>query len=165
MSFLSVRRGTGQFYESSAQLILSDMGADVHLGCAVEVIISSGNLVTAVVLRHADGQFERLPSISYYSAPRLPISCKWFFRLLRPTCSTHVGDCVTVTIYVLTCQQLVPRFPTTGSLHPFVRPAKARVSNYRDFSPRMAASATCSPLTVEYFCFEQDDLWQMPDEN
>ena len=37
----------------------------------------------------------------------------------------------------------------------------ARITNYRNFSPAMAASADVSPLTVEYFCFPGDDLWAM----
>ncbi len=40
----------------------------------------------------------------------------------------------------------------------------ARVSNYLNFSKEMSENSDQKPLTIEYFCFEKDDVWKM-DEN
>ena len=160
--FLYLRRGTGQFYEKLAQH-LSDMGADVHLGCAVERIISSGNLVTAVVLRHADGQFEQLPIDQLlFSAPLTDL-----VQMVFPAAPADVLDACRRLRYR---NHICVNLPTVGTPFPdnwiYIHSSDLRRRGSRitaTFPPRMAASATCSPLTVEYFCFEQDDLWQMPD--
>jgi protoporphyrinogen oxidase len=41
----------------------------------------------------------------------------------------------------------------------------ARIANYANFSAAMSGRAGISPLTVEYFCFPHDQLWQAPDAN
>jgi len=40
----------------------------------------------------------------------------------------------------------------------------ARVANYRNFSKEMARTEDTSPLTVEYFCFRGDHIWNRSDE-
>ena len=37
----------------------------------------------------------------------------------------------------------------------------ARVSNYLNFSKEMSKDPNINPLTVEYFCFEEDQVWKM----
>jgi protoporphyrinogen oxidase len=39
----------------------------------------------------------------------------------------------------------------------------ARIANYRNFSPQMASGSDMNPLTIEYFCFPGDELWEMSD--
>ena len=41
----------------------------------------------------------------------------------------------------------------------------ARVSNYLNFSKEMSKSPGINPLTVEYFCFEEDQVWKMSKED
>jgi protoporphyrinogen oxidase len=40
----------------------------------------------------------------------------------------------------------------------------ARISNYLNFSAEMSRAPNIHPLTVEYFCFEGDDLWSRTDD-
>jgi protoporphyrinogen oxidase len=40
----------------------------------------------------------------------------------------------------------------------------ARVANYANFSPAMTRHPGLSPLTVEYFCFPGDDIWEARDD-
>ena len=40
----------------------------------------------------------------------------------------------------------------------------ARVSNYKNFSKNMSNSDDINPLTVEYFCFDNQALWKMSDK-
>jgi protoporphyrinogen oxidase len=40
----------------------------------------------------------------------------------------------------------------------------ARIANYANFSPAMSSRPGISPLTVEYFCFPRDQIWQRPDD-
>ena len=39
----------------------------------------------------------------------------------------------------------------------------ARISSYRNFSPEMAELPDSHPLTVEYFCFADDEIWTSSD--
>jgi protoporphyrinogen oxidase len=40
----------------------------------------------------------------------------------------------------------------------------ARVANYANFSASMCSEAGLSPLTVEYFCFPGDSVWEASDD-
>ena len=40
----------------------------------------------------------------------------------------------------------------------------ARISNYKNFSPYMSNSININPITVEYFCFENDKIWNLTDQ-
>jgi protoporphyrinogen oxidase len=39
-----------------------------------------------------------------------------------------------------------------------------RIQNFRSWSPWMVPNKTDASIGMEYFCFEGDDLWSMPDE-
>ena len=41
----------------------------------------------------------------------------------------------------------------------------ARISNYRNFSDKMSPNVNINPVTVEYFCYETDDLWNFNDDD
>jgi protoporphyrinogen oxidase len=40
-----------------------------------------------------------------------------------------------------------------------------RIQNFRSWSPWMVPNDTDASIGMEYFCFEGDDLWSMPDED
>jgi protoporphyrinogen oxidase len=40
----------------------------------------------------------------------------------------------------------------------------ARVANYRNFSKEMASNDSRTPITVEYFCFKGDHIWERDEE-
>lgn len=40
----------------------------------------------------------------------------------------------------------------------------ARISNYKNFSKIMSSSKNLNPVTMEYFCNENSDLWKMKDK-
>ena len=40
----------------------------------------------------------------------------------------------------------------------------ARISNYRNFSEKMSPDSNVNPVTVEYFCYETDDIWNFNDD-
>ncbi|MFH1861288.1 MAG: NAD(P)/FAD-dependent oxidoreductase [bacterium] len=40
----------------------------------------------------------------------------------------------------------------------------ARIANYRNFSKDMASSESKTPITVEYFCFDDDSVWNRKDD-
>ena len=41
----------------------------------------------------------------------------------------------------------------------------ARVSNYYNISKNMSPNSNINPVTVEYFCFENDELWNLKDND
>ena len=41
----------------------------------------------------------------------------------------------------------------------------ARVSNYLNFSKSMSPNSNINPITVEYFCYENDALWNLNDSD
>ena len=40
----------------------------------------------------------------------------------------------------------------------------ARVANYINFSKEMSPNGKVNPITVEYFCLENDEIWNSNDE-
>lgn len=161
--FLYLRQGAGQLYRKLAERLLA-MGADLSLGCAVERILCEGSRVTAIRLRHADGRREeRAVERLLSSAPLTEL-----VAMLSPAPPPEVVEACRSLRYR---NHLCVNLDVAGSPFPdnwiYVHSADIRIARltcYRNFSAGMATEGGGSPLTVEYFCFPEDDLWQMPDE-
>ncbi len=161
--FLYLRQGTGQLYRNLARR-LEGMGAEIRLGCTVERVLRDGNRVTAIRLRRADGRVEERPVERMLSSAPLTE----LVAMLSPPPPPEVAESCRALRYR---NHLCVNLAIDGNPFPdnwiYVHSADiriARLTSYRNFSTEMAASGNGSPLTVEYFCFPEDDLWQMPDE-
>jgi protoporphyrinogen oxidase len=157
--FMYPRLRAGQLYQKMAQQA-TQRGAEVLLETAVIAIRRRENVITGIRVR--TGGVERDVSGDYYlcSAPLTetlemmdpppPADVLAASRSLRYR--HHIGVKLNV--------QGMP-FPDNWIYVHAPEVRAARITNYRNFSAAMAADRDTSPLTVEYFCFPSDNIWEM----
>ncbi len=157
--FMYPRLGAGQLYQKMARQA-TERGAEVWRDATVTAIHHRDNVVTGIRLMTHDE--ERDVTGDYYlcSAPLTemlemmdpppPGDVLAACRSLRYR--NHIGVNLNV--------QGVP-FPDNWIYVHAPEVRAVRITNYRNFSPAMAADSGISPLTVEYFCFPEDGIWEM----
>ncbi len=164
-SFQYPRLGPGQMWETAAKRIQESGGA-VHLDRRVERIEHDGSKVTAFIAGSSEGRTTRYLGKNFLST--LPI--RNLIRAMSPAAPKEVREAADSLKYrdFLTVVLIVDKpetFPDTWIyIHePDVR--LGRVQNFKNWSPDLVPDPTKSSLGLEYFCFEGDDLWTMPDED
>lgn len=152
------RMGPGQMWEAMAARI-SELGGEVLLKTPVEQLTIEGDRISGVIAggeRHAADQvISSLPlSLTPRLAQPLPRAA------VRAAGQLRHRDFLTVALAV----DGADLFPDNWVyVHdPAVR--VARIQNYRSWSPWMVPDQTATSVGLEYFCFDGDDLWRMPDE-
>jgi protoporphyrinogen oxidase len=160
--FMYTKRGAGLVYENIATSI-RNAGSEVLLGSRITSIETKDNLVTAVHYNDANG-FKKSLSVSHVFTS-IPLT--EFILCLNPaapaTCvsaakNLYYRDHITVNLILPKTREFPDQWIYVHS--PEVK--TARISNYRNFSPTMATDKT-SAISVEYFCFKQDELWSKQD--
>ncbi|AGA29693.1 protoporphyrinogen oxidase [Singulisphaera acidiphila DSM 18658] len=162
-SFQYPRLGPGQMWECARDKIRGQGGA-VHLDRRVVRIEHDGTAVTTFVAKDSNGKLTAYHGQNFIST--LPI--RELIRCLSPQPPDAVVKAAESLRYrdFLTVVLIVDRaetFPDTWIyIHePDVR--LGRVQNFKNWSPDLVPDPTKSSLGLEYFCFEGDDLWTMPD--
>lgn len=162
-SFQYPRLGPGQMWECARDKIREQGGA-VHLDRRVVRIEHDGTAVTTFVAKDANGKLTAYHGQNFLST--LPI--RELIRCMSPQPPDDVVKAAESLRYrdFLTVVLIVDRaetFPDTWIyIHePDVR--LGRVQNFKNWSPDLVPDPTKSSLGLEYFCFEGDDLWTMPD--
>ncbi|QDV34574.1 NAD(P)/FAD-dependent oxidoreductase [Tautonia plasticadhaerens] len=157
------RLGPGQMWEAAADRVRQAGGA-VHLGRRVDRIEHDGRSITAFVSRDRDGRATEYRGRHFIST--LPI--RHLIAAMSPPAPDEVRQAAGGLRYrdFLTVVLIVDRpetFPDTWIYvhEPGVR--VGRIQNFKNWSPEMVPDPTTSSLGLEYFCFEGDDLWTMPD--
>lgn len=156
--FIYPRDGAGQLYEKMADVV-SAGGGQVELQSPVRAIRHSGGRVRHVVSGDqeiAGDQFlvsALLTEIVEMMDPAAPEDVQAACRALRYR--DHVG----VNLLV----EGSP-FPDNWIYIHSRDVGMARISNYANFSPAMASRPKLSPLTVEYFTFPGEGVWEASDE-
>jgi protoporphyrinogen oxidase len=163
-SFHYPRLGPGQMWESAKDLVVA-AGSAVHLDRRVERIEHDGSAVTAFIARDGSGRTTRYLGDHFIST--LPI--RSLIKALSPSPPAEVVAAATALKYrdFLTVVLIVDQpeaFPDNWIyIHaPEVR--VGRIQNFKNWSPEMVPDPSKSSLGLEYFCFEGDDLWSMPDQ-
>ncbi|SIN89805.1 UDP-galactopyranose mutase [Singulisphaera sp. GP187] len=162
-SFQYPRLGPGQMWECARDKIREKGGA-VHLDRRVVQIEHDGSAVTTFVTKDSNGKLTAYHGENFVST--LPI--RELIRCMSPQPPDAVVKAAESLRYrdFLTVVLIVDRaetFPDTWIyIHePDVR--LGRVQNFKNWSPDLVPDPTKSSLGLEYFCFEGDDLWTMPD--
>jgi protoporphyrinogen oxidase len=153
------RYGPGQMWEVMAERI-EELGGEVVTGTRVERIRLEHGRVAAI---EAGG--ETIPCADVISS--LPLRA--LAEIVRPAppaealaAARGLGyrDFLTVAL-VLPGADLFP--DNWVYVHdPSVR--VGRIQNYRSWSPWMVPDEDKTCIGLEYFCFEGDDLWELPDD-
>jgi protoporphyrinogen oxidase len=157
------RLGPGQMWEKVAQ-IAAARGHPVRLGRAVERIAHANGTVTAVVTRDASGAVETHEGTDFVSS--IPI--RELVDRLDPPAPDEVRGAANALGYrdFISIALMIDRpsvFPDNWIyIHdPGVR--VGRIQNFKNWSPDMVPDSSKTCLGLEYFCFEGDGLWTMPD--
>lgn len=159
------RRGAGQAYEKMAAQVSGRHLSTVLLGATAKYIRREGTLVRAVGFVDADGKVGEAEGRQFLvSAPLTDL-----IDMITPPVPAQVADACRALRYrnhvgVNLVVEGNP-FPDNWIYVHAKEVAMARIANYRNFSPQMASSPGVSPLTVEYFTFANDNLWNADDQS
>jgi protoporphyrinogen oxidase len=157
------RLGPGQMWEKVAE-IAAGKGRPVKLGRAVRSIRHADGAVTSVVTSGADGAAETHVGTDFVSS--IPI--RELVTRLDPPAPEKVRSAANALGYrdFISIALMIDRpavFPDNWIyIHdPGVR--VGRIQNFKNWSPDMVPDQAKTCLGLEYFCFEGDGLWTMPD--
>ena len=157
--------GPGMMWETVAEIV-KDKGSKVHMEADVEGILWDENSrkIEAVEVR-VNGEREIFHGGDFIST--MPV--RELIRKMKPAVPEEVLEAANRLSYrdFLTVALIVNKpklFPDNWIyIHdPSVR--LGRIQNFKNWSPHMVPDPDKTCLGLEYFCFEGDDLWNMPDD-
>jgi protoporphyrinogen oxidase len=156
------RKGAGQIYERMADKILA-AGTSIKLGTSAHTIQHDGKRIVSVAYDEASGAGTMNVQHLFSSIPLTE-----FIMRLRPNPpedvleaarSLYYRDHITVNLIV---KKRAP-FPDNWIYVHSPEVKVARISSYGNFSPEMLGDQSKDALSVEYFAFAHEDIWQMAD--
>jgi protoporphyrinogen oxidase len=155
-------RGPGQMWETLADQ-LGVMGYPVLKGRRVAQIFHDGQAVTAVATRGPHGE-ERFPGSHFISS--MPM--RDLVRALNPAPPQKVLEAAESLRYrdFLLVGLIINRKDVCPDNWIYVHDPDVRVGriqNFKNWSPDMVPNPQQTSLGMEYFVFENDDLWSSPD--
>ncbi len=158
------RLGPGQMWEAARDKVKAGGGA-VHMDSAVESIEHDGSGITAFVTRDSRGRRTRY--LGHHFISTLPV--RTLIRSMTPAAPAEVLEAASALKYrdFLTVVLIVDRAETFPDNWIYVHEPDVRVGrvqNFKNWSPSMVPDPSKSSLGMEYFCFEGDGLWTMPDD-
>jgi protoporphyrinogen oxidase len=163
-SFQYPRLGPGQMWEMTRDRIIFAGGAVDHDRKVVRVE-HDGSSVTAFVAADAHAREHTYRGRHYLST--LPVRA--LVRALDPPPPAEVLAAANALRYrdFLTVVLIVDKPRTFPDNWIYVHEPGVklgRIQNFKNWSPDLVPDPARSSLGLEYFCFEGDDLWTMPDE-
>jgi protoporphyrinogen oxidase len=154
--------GPGMMWRTVAQKI-QENGSEVHLGAEVTGIVCSEDTVEAVEVER-NGKLERISGTDFICS--MPI--RELVQKINPPLPKKILDAANNLKYrdFLTVALIINKadvFPDNWIyIHdPDVK--VGRIQNFKNWSPYMVPDQSKTCLGLEYFCFENDSLWMMPD--
>ncbi len=155
--------GPGMMWQAMVESIEKN-GSHVCLGKTVEGIRWSGNKVEALEVKQ-NGQIELVHGRDFISS--MPI--REALQKFKPEVPKKVLDAANDLKYrdFLTVALIINKpmlFPDTWVYIHDPEVKVGRIQNFKNWSPFMVPDSNKTCLGLEYFCFEGDDLWNMPDD-
>lgn len=154
--------GPGMMWRRVAQRI-QDNRSEVRLDAEVIGIVCSEDRVDAVEVER-NGKLERISGTDFISS--MPI--RELVQKINPPVPKRILDAANNLKYrdFLTVALIINKedvFPDNWIyIHdPDVK--VGRIQNFKNWSPYMVPDQSKTCLGLEYFCFENDSLWRMPD--
>jgi protoporphyrinogen oxidase len=172
--FLYPKFGPGQLWEHVAEKVTA-MGGEIHMGATVEAIETDGPRVVAVIAAHPGGGRTRHAGDHFFST--MPM--RDLVRALAAggaTVPPNVREVAEGLEYrdFITVGVLANRLDVTESDKTLIKDTwiyiqepdvlLGRLQIFNNWSPYMVADPTKVWIGLEYFCYESDPLWSMPDE-
>jgi protoporphyrinogen oxidase len=158
------RLGPGQMWETARERIKAQGGA-VDLDRRVVGIEHDGSAVRSFLA--CDHQGRRIRYLGSHFLSTLPI--RELIRSMTPPPPDEVRRAAEALKYrdYLTVVLIVDRAETFPDNWIYIHEPRVRVGriqNFKNWSPSLVPDAAKTSLGLEYFCFEGDDLWSMPDQ-
>ena len=169
--FLYPKFGPGQLWEHVAEQVLA-MGGEIHMGRKVDAILTEGSRVTGVDTVNNAGECQRFEGDYFLST--MPM--RDLVQAMRADVPANVREVSEglqyrdfITVGVL-ANKLDVSEPSGGLIkdtwiyiqEPDVQIGRLQIFN--NWSPYMLADPSKVWIGLEYFCYESDALWSMPDE-
>jgi protoporphyrinogen oxidase len=169
--FLYPKYGPGQLWEYVAELI-TEKGGCVQLGWRVDKLRTSGNRITAV--EAVNGTGERRAIEADYVFSTMPV--RELIRSLGAPVPDEIRAISDGLVYrdFITVGLLVNKLAVT---EPDGSPLKdtwiyiqepdvlvGRLQIFNNWSPYLVADPGKVWIGLEYFCYDTDELWRMPDD-
>jgi protoporphyrinogen oxidase len=170
--FLYPKFGPGQLWEHAADLIVQG-GGEIHMGWKAEQIHCEGNRVVSVVSVNEAGErrtdsgeffFSTMPMRELIQAMDAPVPA----NVREVSDGLQYRDFITVGLLV---DKLKVKEPDGGLLkdtwiyiqEPDVLLGRLQIFN--NWSPYLVEDPTKVWIGLEYFCYDTDPLWAMPDDD
>lgn len=156
--------GPGMMYEAMKTKI-EKMGSSVVLNSeAISINYNQGE-VLSVTVRNKTGKEKILVGTKFIST--IPISL--LIQRMSPKPAPDVLEASKKLRYrgLLVVHLIIDReslFPDNWLFIHSPEVKVARIQNYKNWSPRMVPDRTKTSLGLEYFCTENDDFWNQPEE-
>ena len=162
--FLYPRTGPGEFYQRIKEAAFS-LGVRFDFGKTVTSIQHSDNKIISLKTKQArKGQEETIEVDHLCSSMPLPV----MIQLLEPRPPEPVLSVAQklsfrdfLVVNVILDKEFV--FPDQWIYIHSPEVKVGRIQNYKNWSPAMVADFKKTSLGLEYFCNEQNDLWNMND--
>jgi protoporphyrinogen oxidase len=156
--------GPGMMYEAMKTEI-ERMGSLVALDCEVISINHNQSEVLTVTVRNKAGKEKSLVGTKFISS--LPISL--LVQRMTPKPPPDVVEASRKLRYrgLVVVHLIIDRenlFPDNWLFIHSPEVKVARIQNYKNWSPRMVPDPTKTSLGLEYFCTQNDDFWNQPEE-
>lgn len=157
------KRGPGMMWEAIADIV-REKGGQIRLGAEAERILWKNNEVNAMEIK-ADGQIELVQGSHFISS--MPI--RELIQKFDPAVPGEVLKAATSLDYrdFLTVALIINKRDLFSDNWIYIHdPAVkvGRIQNFKNWSPHMIPDPNKTCVGLEYFCFEGDELWSMPDQ-
>jgi protoporphyrinogen oxidase len=169
--FMYPKFGPGQLWEHVADLI-REKGGEIHMGWKVDRIHCEGKRVVSIDAVNATGErqtfagdyfFSTMPMRELVEAMDTPVP----ENVREVSAGLQYRDFITVG---LLANRLKVKEPDGGLLKDtwiYVQEPDVilgRLQIFNNWSPHLVADPTKVWIGLEYFCYDTDELWKMPDE-
>jgi protoporphyrinogen oxidase len=175
--FLYPKFGPGQLWEHVAEKIIA-MGGEIHMGLSVDRILTEGDNVTSIEAVTSDGQRTRFEGDYFIST--MPM--RELVRAMSGDVPANVREVAEgleyrdfITIGILANKLDVTESNNTLGGSALIKDTwiyiqepdvlLGRLQIFNNWSPYMVADPTKVWIGLEYFCYETDPLWSMPDDD
>jgi protoporphyrinogen oxidase len=157
--------GAGQMYEAMMDTVV-DSGGVVMLNSRVIAFHRKDHEIATIAVIDGEGHTYRMTANHYFNS--IPLT--HFFQLVVPEESADVQQAASTLYYRehITVNLVIDGdnlFPDQWIYIHAPDVKMARLANYTNFSDAMVKDPAQSALSVEYFTFKCEELWQMADED
>lgn len=158
------RHGPGMMWERCEQLV-GARGVETIRGVEVEMVRHRGGLVESVLGRAASGERTEFAADHFIST--MPL--RELIHALDPPPPAEVLEAADRLRYrdYLTVALIVKRESVFADNWIYIHSPEVkvgRIQNYKNWSPEMVPDRSRTSLGLEYFLWEEDEMWTWPDD-